>query len=189
MLVKLQTIRSTLRCPQMWIALLLLGAFLGGCSERHDSTANRSASNSATATAPAASNSTGPASDASTKTTGPPFKGPTAVEVARLFSKTNNVTDTTNSITDADRSSGLVSSAVLAVMQPAGVTIKVYRSSKERHSARLRLVEGCPGCNFLSECGQILAYEPLLKVRDMNQILDQQARERSAILRRHYKCD
>jgi hypothetical protein len=145
-------------------------------------------------TAPASNNNeastnTSQSSEAATRQNQVLNGGPTAVEVARVLSKTSEASDTTNAVTDADRNSGVVSSAVMATSQPAGLTIKVYRSGTERNQARLRLVQDCPGCNFITECGPILAYEPILQSSDINKILNQKARERYEILKRHYKCD
>lgn len=125
----------------------------------------------------------------------PAFAGPTAVEIgevlkrANVFPKTNQVTDTTTGLTEADRNEGAVSSAVIESSEPAGVAIKVFHSIDERNQARLRMIKDCPGCVAITECGAILMYEPYTKADDINKILRQKSQEYYGVLKRQYKCE
>ena len=110
------------------------------------------------------------------------------LKAANLFQKSNRITDTTASLTNEDKLEGAVSSANIQSSQQAGVTAKVYRSSIQRNRARQRLVKDCPACNCLTECGEVLIYEPYFRDRDMNKILLGHSNEYLGVLRKHYQC-
>lgn len=106
-----------------------------------------------------------------------------------LFPKANKVTDITSSLSPQEKQAGVLSIANVESSTVNGVTIKVFRSIKERNAARLQMVNKCPGCNFLAECGVILVYTPTMQDREINKILNSRSTEYYIVMSRQYKCE
>jgi hypothetical protein len=121
---------------------------------------------------------------------------------ANAFPKTNRVTSIP--LTETDKAQGATAAANIASARPEGVTVKVYNSDTERNQARLRMIEECPGCNSLTECGSILIYTPdptadrnlgimsqeaKDSLREIVQMQREHHRSYYEILRKHYRCD
>lgn len=124
-----------------------------------------------------------------------------ALKAANLFPEANEVR--TVALTEADLAAGAVAAANLASSRPEGVTIKVYASPQERNQARLGLIDECPGCNHLAECGPIIVVSPSATntpeyermsmaakqtMNEINQGLNAKMREIAEALNRHYSC-
>ena len=118
---------------------------------------------------------------------------PTAIEVsqvlkrANIFPKENGVRETT--LSDLEKAEGTLTSVVVESFHPKGTTIKVFETSEKRNEARIRMVNACPGCNFLIECGPILVYEPTANDRETNIHNHALYKERYGVLRQYFNCD
>lgn len=95
------------------------------------------------------------------------YNRPSAVDVAiGLFSDSNNISDTIITMSEGERTNGLVSSATRPPF-----TMKVYRSSAEHNQARIHMANECPGCNAITGCDPIIIYQLYVKTNDINKIL------------------
>lgn len=99
-----------------------------------------------------------------------------ALKAANHFPKTNKIRDTSDSLTKEEKALGALSSANIASAQPKGVTVKVYRSSTARNQGRLKMIKECPGCSTIMECGTVMIYEPVVRDREINQIMQKRTR-------------
>ncbi len=133
---------------------------------------------------------------------------PEAMEAADAL-KLANVLPESNSVRyvalgDSDVEDGAIAAANVAFYRPEGITIKVYGSPTQRNQARIRMVDACPGCNHLTECGAILLYTPNAShnrdlgimtqhakdiLLEVNEGLRQTMRESYEALSAHYGCD
>lgn len=118
---------------------------------------------------------------------------PTAIEVAQvlkkanIFPKQNDVRE--NPISESDKEAGVSTSVNIASSRVEGMTVKVYQTSDQRNKARLQMVNTCPGCNSIVECGPIVMYEPSPNSRDLMKLSYKLSEERFGILKRYFHCE